>query len=500
MSRSTLELRQSQNLALTPQLQQSIRLLQLSAQDLEAELVQALADNPMLERDDEAEQRDEMLSLPADGAEGSSDGGEPDGVAAADLGVLLSRSEDERGYTLREGTMPGSGGVYPDDDDTMFPQAAASATLREHLLGQLATTHAAARDVTLVSLLIDELDENGLLVTPLEEVLSWLPEDANADIDELRAALSLLQSFDPPGIGARDLSECLWLQLREPDLTRLPEAADEAVLAIARRLCRDHLSLLASADAARLSDVLQCSDTMMRAAHALIRRLDPRPGRAWTVPAADYAVPDVIAHKSRSGQWRVSLNPVVVPRLRINELYAQALGQVRESGEGGHAALQSQLQQARWTIRAVEQRFDTLLRVSRAILARQRGFFEQGPAAMLPMTLKDIAVELDMHESTVSRATTQKFMLTPFGTMELKRFFGAGVATQAGAGASATAVQAHIRRLIDEENPAAPLSDSQLVQRLAEQGLVIARRTVAKYREALRIAPASVRKAQASLR
>ena len=496
MSRPTLELRQSQHLALTPQLQQSIRLLQLSAQDLETELAQALADNPMLERHEGGDSQP-VGAEPADRSESGDD--TPERADFADDAVS-HYGDDDRGYVQREGVMPGSGGVHPDDDEAPSAQVAASATLREHLLSQLATTRASARDVTLVGLLIDELDENGFLATPLEEVLSWLPAEAEADLDELRAALNLLQSFDPPGIGARDLSECLLLQLRQADASRLPEAADGAVLQLARRLCGEHLHLLASADMSRLCDALQCSPALLRMAHALIRRLDPRPGRAWTVPAADYAVPDVIVHKSRAGEWQVSLNSAVVPRLRVNELYAQALGQVRQGGEGGHAALHAQLQQARWTIRAVEQRFDTLLRVSRAIVVRQRAFFDRGPAAMQPMTLKDIATELDMHESTISRATTQKFMLTPFGTMELKRFFGAGVATQEGGAASATAVQTHIQRLIADENPAAPLSDSQLTQRLAEQGMVIARRTVAKYREALRIAPASVRKAQASLR
>jgi len=473
MSRASLELRHSQHLALTPQLQQSIRLLQLSTLDLEAELSQALADNPLLERDDGAGQE----AAPEPGAQEREAGSEPD---------------EREGYAE---SLPASGsgqGSGHDEDDPGFPEASQPDTLRGHLLGQLAVTRAGPRDAALTALLIDELDENGFLASPLEEILGWLPDDFEADIDELRAALTLLQSFDPPGIGARDVAECLLLQLRHPDAQRLPEAADPQVLAAARKLCA-HLPLLAAGNPARLREALGCDDAVLRAAHALIVRLDPRPGRAWTVPAADYAVPDVIVRRTRRG-WQASLNTAVMPRLRINNLYAQVLANQRSAS---HAALQSQLQQARWMIRNVEQRFDTILRVAQAIVERQEDFFSQGPAAMRPLILKDIAGELGLHESTISRATTQKFMLTPYGTLELKRFFGAGVATEAGGAASATAVQALIREMVAAENGAAPLSDNQLMQQLAERGIVIARRTVAKYREALRIAPATVRKAQA---
>jgi len=466
-TRPSLELRQGQHLALTPQLQQSIRLLQLSSLELDLEISQALADNPLLERVEE--------------------GGEAG--AAEDRPVEAEPPERDSALDA----MPGSGGVYP-DEDSEFPEAAGGTTLREHLLAQLALTRAAERDAALAALLIDELDENGYLGSSLEEILGWLPEDVEAD--ELKTALSLVQSFDPPGIGARDIAECLLLQLRHPDLERLPGAGDERVLACARALCRDHLGLLASGSAARLREALQCDEATLRAAHGLILLLDPRPGRAWTVPAADYAIPDVVVRQTRQG-WRAALNPAAVPRLRVNGLYAQMLGNQRADS---HAGLQAQLQQARWMIRNVEQRFDTILRVSQAIVDRQQAFFSEGPSAMRPLILKDIAGELGLHESTISRATSQKYMLTPFGTLELKRFFGAGVATEAGGSASATAVQTFIRQMVAEENPARPLSDNQIVGLLGERGIVIARRTVAKYRESMRIAPASVRKAQASLR
>ncbi|WP_442880268.1 RNA polymerase factor sigma-54 [Achromobacter sp. ESBL13] len=475
MTRPILELRPGQHLTLTPQLQQSIRLLQLSTLDLEAEISQVLADNPLLEREDDTPAAEAQ-------AESERESSVDDDTPAA-----------ERDAPVEE--MPGSGGVYSDDDSGL-PEAARPDTLREHLLGQLMLTRAAPRDAALAALLIDELDENGYLGSPLEEILTWLPPEVEPDLDELRAALSLLQSFDPVGIGARDMADCLVLQLRHPDLARLPEAADAAVLACAREICARHLPLLATGNAARLCAAVGCDEAIFRAAHTLILRLEPRPGRAWTVPAADYAVPDVIVRKARRG-WQVTLNSAAVPRLQINGLYAQMLGNQKESA---HAGLQTQLQQAKWMIRNVEQRFDTILRVAQAIVERQTAFFSQGPSAMRPLILKDIAGELGLHESTISRATTQKYMLTPFGTLELKRFFGTGVSTDGGDATSATAVQTFIRQMVAEENRAKPLSDSQIMQKLADQGIVIARRTVAKYREALRIAPATLRKAQASAR
>lgn len=472
MNRPALELRTGQHLTLTPQLQQSIRLLQLSTLDLQAEIAQALADNPMLERNEERVEP------------------EPDAPAGPEASIddVFPRDHETR---YDERTDPG--GVYPDD----WPESqdrACSNTLREHLLSQLGLTWAGPRDAALVAMLIDELDENGYLGAELEEILTWIPAEAEADPDELRVALTLLQSFDPPGIGARGLAECLVLQLRNPDLQHLREAADPAVLACARQLCTHHLALLATGNLGRMRDALCCDEATVRGAHALIRKLNPRPGRSWTVLAAEYAVPDVMVRKTRQG-WQVVLNQAAVPRLKVNTLYAELLGNQREAR---HAGLHAQLRQARWMIRNVEQRFDTILRVAQAIVMYQTAFFSHGPAAMRPLILKDIASELGLHESTISRATTQKYMLTPFGTLELKHFFGSGVATDGGKVASATAVQAVIRRLVAHEDRNRPLSDNQLTKRLADQGIVIARRTVAKYREALRIAPASLRKAYAA--
>ena len=546
MSRPALELRTGQHLALTPQLQQSIRLLQLSTLDLDLELSQALADNPLLEREDEvldeppatasddaatdetlpANAMEEGVAPLAGGVDGAKDGpdvpasvadgisdpdGEPGSQAADDTWDSGDGLDDLHGAQAVMDAMAephGSGaGGGSDDDDPGLPEASVGISLRDHLLQQLHMTRATERDRLLVACLIDELDDNGYLASSLDEIMTWFvphaesvsstdPDEALGtrapDPDELRVALRLLQSFDPPGVGAADLSECLMLQLR----ATTPKQESEPARVLALEICRMHLPLLATGNAMRLRDALGCDETTLRGARALILALDPRPGRRWTVPAAAYAVPDVVVKRVRN-TWRVSLNAAAVPKLRVNALYAQMLGNQRASQ---HAGLQSQLQQAKWMIRNVEQRFETILKVSQAIVDRQSAFLSEGPAAMRPLILKDIASEIGMHESTISRATTQKYMLTPFGTMELKRFFGSGVATDSGDAASATAVQAFIRKLVEAENRSKPLSDNQITQKLAESGIVIARRTVAKYRETLRIQPASLRRAHAAAR
>lgn len=474
-------------MTLTPQLQQSIRLLQLSTLDLEMEISQALADNPLLERTDDPDRPDsgsaerDDVDAPAEGAreEGTSEGDDPA------LGPDLASEAADR---MLELSATGTGNDYSDDDPGK-PESAGQETLREHLLAQLGVTRASERDKVLTALLIDEIDQNGYLASPLDEILTWFHPEMAPELDELRAALSLLQSFDPCGVGAQDLSDCLCLQLRT-----VPASVPARVAELAHDICCQHLPMLATGNFIRLREALQCDEATLRAAHSLILKLDPRPGRAWTVPAVDFAVPDVVVRRTRLG-WRVALNSAAVPKLRVNAIYAQMLGNQRASR---HAGLQAQLQQAKWMIRNVEQRFDTILRVSQAIVDRQAAYFSDGPQAMRPLILKDIASELGMHESTISRATTQKYMLTPFGTLELKFFFGSGVATESGHAASATAVQAFIRKLVDEENRAKPLSDSQITKKLLEHGIVIARRTVTKYREVLRIAPAALRRAHAT--
>ncbi|OVZ59326.1 RNA polymerase factor sigma-54 [Pigmentiphaga sp. NML080357] len=491
MLKPGLQLRTSQHLALTPALQQSIKLLQLSTLELEHEIEQILQENPLLEREDEhvagalRVDADGTVHAPAPSAtatdgERESTGDDADTSSAAEVHEL----PDAPG--MPELHRPGG----EHDDDTAPQLAARSASLREHLLEQLSFTQATQRDAALVAALIDELDDNGYLDTSLEELAGLFPPELEIDADELRSALGLLQSFDPAGVGARNISECLCLQLRDPDLNCLPEARDAAVLALARSIAAQHLPLLGARDYAKLRKALGCSDDQLRAAQSLIRRLDPRPGARYSSPAADYVIPDVIVRKV-GNQWRATLNGEAVPRLRINQMYAQILKSERSSA---HPGLSSQLQEARWLIRNVQQRFDTILRVAQAIIDRQQGFLNHGEVAMRPLVLREIADTLGLHESTISRVTTQKYMLTPLGTFELKYFFGSHVATETGGAASSTAIRALIKQLIGAEDPTQPLSDSQLAQMLGEQGIVVARRTVAKYREALKIPPVSLRK------
>jgi RNA polymerase sigma-54 factor len=496
MSRNFLELRHGQHLALTPALQQSIRLLQLSTLDLEAEVANALVENPLLEQVGEGLQDPgAMVSLPSQGdavdlsaqdftKQDSSQETAQDAQASLDYEPGQERERQE----FSSGTSSSRDDEYADR-----PEPARESNLREYLLQQLGTMRVSTRDAALIELLIEELNDDGMLASPLEEIVSWMDPALDLEVDDFRVALRMLQSFDPPGVAARDLAQCLDLQLQYAQVDRFPEIRDATVLHVARSLCQNHLAVLATGNMARLREILQCDAETLRRAHALVLRLNPRPGSGWNKPAADFAVPDVIVRKTKQG-WTASLNEAVVPRLRVNAMYAEALGSPR-SGE--YTALQGQLQEARWMIRNVAQRFDTILRVSQAIVAHQQMFFIKGWQAVRPLTLKDIAAELGMHESTISRATSQKFMLTPYGTLELKRFFSTGLSTEGREATSATAVQTRIQSLIAAEDRKKPLSDSQLVTLLDQNGITIARRTVAKYREVMRIPTAPLRKSQA---
>ena len=495
--KQTLQLRISQHLALTPQLQQSIRLLQLSTLELHQELEQILADNPLLERlDDPLDHSVRLLSdgsvassAPASvpetadsqGADGSAaaadngfdgtDGGEAGG--AAEGGADSDWSFDDVARTAKA----------PEDDDARPQLEAHETTLREHLLEQLRVTTSNPRDRALVELLVDALNDNGYLEEPLEEIHARLPEELEIEAEELSIALKLLQSFDPAGVAARTPSECLSLQLR-----RMPKVP-LVTRRLALKIVENHLSLFAQRDFNKLKKALDCDDEDLREAQAVIRQCNPHPGAAFATDASDYVVPDVIVKRSRNG-WQVVLNHDVMPKLRVNAMYANILKQSK--GEG---SLNSQLQEAKWLIKNMRQRFDTILRVAQAIVDRQRNFFSHGAVAMRPLVLREIADTLNLHESTISRVTTQKYMLTPHGMFELKYFFGSHVATEAGGEASSTAIRALIKQLIGAEDPKNPLSDSKVADMLAEQGMVVARRTVAKYREALKIPPVNLRKA-----
>ena len=494
--KQTLQLRISQHLALTPQLQQSIRLLQLSTLELHQELEQILSDNPMLERVDDP--LDHSVRLLADGAISPSptaNGNTPETPAAE--GSSASSSEEPEGAFeggSGEGSEASSGdsdwsfddvartSKAPEDDDARPQLEAHEVTLREHLLEQMRVTVREHRDRALVELIIDALNDNGYLEEPIEEIHARLPEELEIELEELAIALKLVQSFDPAGVGARNASECLAIQIRR--FQKIPLVTRRRALEIVEK----YLALFAQRDFNKLKKALDCDDEDLREAQHVIRSCNPHPGALFASDASDYVVPDVIVKRTKNG-WQVFLNHDVMPRLRVNALYANILKQSK--GEG---SLTSQLQEAKWLIKNMRQRFDTILRVAQAIVDRQRNFFSHGAVAMRPLVLREIADTLGLHESTISRVTTQKYMLTPHGMFELKYFFGSHVATEAGGEASSTAIRALIKQLIGAEDPKNPFSDSKIADMLGEQGMVVARRTVAKYREALKIPPVNLRK------
>ena len=472
----TLQLKLSQHLTLTPQLQQSIRLLQLSTLELNAEVERLLQENPLLEKADEEESAGPPREFSATVATPSTDKpGESADESAPDAADLL--------LGARDGDWGSSTGGSDDDDESFLPQQVATSSLRDHLNAQLALLNLPLRDRQIVSALIDALDEDGYLTTSLEELLELFPEEIELEADELSIALKHLQHMEPAGVGARDAAECLSLQLKA-----LPESTPFRGDAL--KLVQHHLPLLAARDFGKLKRLLHADDACLRCVRTLITSLNPRPGAGFSKTEANYVIPDVVVRKLR-GRWIAALNEAAMPKLRLNRIYADILTRNREAS---NQQLAAQLQEAKWLIRNVQQRFETILRVSQAIVDRQRHFFEHGEVAMRPMVLREIAEILTLHESTISRVTTQKYMLTPRGTYELKYFFGSHVATDTGGAASATAIRALIKQLIGAEDPKAPLTDSRIADLLGDQGILVARRTIAKYREALQIPPVNVRK------
>ena len=474
----SLQLRLSQHLTLTPQLQQSIRLLQLSTLELNQEIEKFLQDNPLLERDDV---RDEPPAVPQSG---SVEGGQDNAPASStDTPANTNEAEGSADTAGFEEDFS-HGGTRDDNDEAEYPQVAAETqSLREHLIAQLSLTQISEHDQRLVTLLIDSLDDDGYLHQDLDELIALLPAELDIELEDLHVALRHLQNLDPPGIGARNLGECLKLQLEA-----LPAATAHRAQAL--EIVTQHLDLLAARDFVKLKKLMHCEDAVLRGIKNLITGLSPRPGASYSSGDTRYIVPDVIVKKTK-GVWLAALNPEAMPRLRINRLYADILQRNRDAG---HQQLSSHLQEARWLIKNVQQRFDTILRVSQAIVDRQRHFFEHGEVAMRPLVLREIAETLDLHESTISRVTTQKFMFTPRGIFELKYFFGSHVTTETGGSASSTAIRALIKQLVGAEDSKKPLSDSQISEILSQQGIVVARRTVAKYRESMQILPVNLRK------
>ena len=519
-----LQLKFSQSLSLTPQLQQAIRLLQLSTLELNQEIDVLMQTNPLLERGDDTEDEygnavepqadgadlsvaslDAAETKPdfessdaeyidsADGFSGAEDAttSVADASESADFDVPASEYTDtfaaefndefdefSNGSRWDENTMPA------DDDSDFKPQETLQTSLREHLLSQLKLMPLSERDQSLALMLVDSINDDGYLEQSLEEVAELMPEELEIDAIELQTALRHVQHLDPAGVGARSLSECLLLQMGA-----LPK--DTPHLELASLVAERYLQLLASRDFVKLRKELGCDEATLKQVQQLITSLNPRPGSAFSHIGSEHYIQHEVVVKKVKGIWIASLNDSVIPKLKINQLYAGILKRNRDSSS---QYLQSQMQEAKWMIKNIQQRFSTILRVSQAIVDRQRNFLEYGEVAMRPLVLREIADELELHESTISRVTTNKYMLTPRGIFELKYFFGSSVSTDAGGTCSATAIRALIKQLVDQENPRKPYSDNQITDLLSKQGIVVARRTIAKYRESMNIAPASLRK------
>ncbi len=510
--KQNLQLRISQNLALTPQLQQSIRLLQLSSLELNQELELILQENPLLELvegDGVEAELDDSDALPEQALdESGADGPDIDDidesyspldyqeasvstttpeeapVSGEDFGAI-DYDDDGADYGSASNWDEASKQNDSDDDDGDFTrQEIVTEDLREHLFNQIKLMPLSERDQRLMLLLIDSINEDGYLEESLEDIVESLPFELEVDLLELQTALKHIQNLDPPGIGACNLQECILLQFNA-----MPQ--DTPDLDVASTIVEKHLAVLANKDFVKLRKLLNCSEATLKNAQNLILMQNPRPGSKFAQFKSDHFIQHEVIVKKVKGIWIATLNDGVMPKLRINQLYADILKRNRENSS---QYLQSQMQEARWMIKNIQQRFSTILRVSQAIVDRQRNFFEHGEIAMRPLVLREIADELELHESTISRVTTHKYMLTPRGVFELKYFFGSHVATDAGGACSATAIRALIKQMVGEENPKKPFSDNQISDTLAKQGIVVARRTIAKYRESLNIPPANLRK------
>jgi len=477
----TLQLKLSQQLRLTPQLQQSIRLLQLSTLELNQEIERIVQENPLLELREDwnapvAENTFEHPEFSDDVADFDS---VPPEAAVSEVQAELEENFESDSEWRQENIF--SHGTYEDDDHETPQIPARPLSLREHLNFQICLSQISEREKNIISLLIDSLNEDGYLLQDLDELMEMLPAELGISLQDLQDALKYLQRLDPSGVGARNLQECLVLQLQA-----LPDDAyrDQAI-----KVVQEYLEILASHDFVQIKRLLACDDQSLRAIQKLIVNLNPKPGAQFNSQNERYIVPDITVTK-KNGTWGANLNMAAIPRLNINHLYANILKQEHHSSRG----LVSQLNEAKWLIKNIQQRSSTILKVASAIVERQQQFFEHGEVAMRPLVLRDIAETLNLHESTVSRVTTQKFMYTPRGIFELKYFFGSHVSTDSGGACSATAIRALIKQLIQEENPRKPLSDNRISTILEQQGIVVARRTIAKYRESIQIPAANLRK------
>lgn len=480
----SLQLKFSQQLTMTPQLQQAIRLLQLSTLDLQQEIQEAIESNPLLEieephsdHNDKERSGDTNASVDSDTVS-SHDALE--GNAVPEELPLDSTWDDYYSASSAPASMTGSGGVM--DDDNVY-QGETTDDIQSHLLWQMGLTPFSDNDRAIAIAIIDSIDESGYLTVSSDEILESMQDD-EIELDEVECVLKRIQMFDPVGSGSRNPQECLLVQLRQ---------FDEATpfLKEAKLIITEHTDLLSSKDYRTLMRKTRLKEDQLREVMLLLQSLNPRPGSALITKEPEYVIPDVSVAK-KNGRWTVELNPDSLPKLNINQQYAALSKNSRNSSDS--AFVKSHMQEAKWFIKSLESRNDTLLKVANCIVQQQMGFFEHGPEMMKPMVLNDVAEMVDMHESTISRVTTQKYMHTPRGIFELKYFFSSHVATDSGGECSSTAIRALIKKLVAAENTVKPLSDSKIADVLADQGIKVARRTIAKYRESLSIPPSNQRK------
>jgi len=477
MLKPTLQLRLGQQLTMTPQLQQAIRLLQLPALDLQAHVREALESNVMLESLDDSGDSTGVNEAPELREEPPGDIREEKAeqeFEAVDVEVV---DDPWTETTAAAGETAWSG----DGDKSQEFADQRGQTLREHLLWQLELVHLSPLDLAIARAIVDAINDDGYLTDSLEEIQRNLLPEVTCTMADMERALAAVQALDPVGVGARSISECILLQLGQLD-PATPQ------LALAKQIAAEHLSLVAEQQLSLLRRQLRVTDEELHAAIALVRTCQPRPGAAIQSETAEYVVPDVFVRRGEHG-WVVEINPSTVPRVRVNQNYADMLGRNTD-----HSMLRAQLQEARWLLRSLEIRNDTLLKVARSIVQRQAAFFEQGEEAMQPMILKDVAEAIEMHESTISRVTTAKYMHTPRGVFEFRYFFSSHVSANDGTEMSSTAIRAKIRKLIAQEDAGSPLSDGRIAELLSQEGIPVARRTVAKYREAMAIPPSNERK------
>jgi RNA polymerase sigma-54 factor len=480
--KQSLQLKLGQQLTMTPQLQQAIRLLQLSSLDLQQEIQEALDSNPLLEVDGEDEHGDNDQESNSADASDQSSVETSEALNQQDIPEdLPTDSSWDDVYSASTAPAKGNGAG---DDDYVY-QGETSQSLQDYLTWQMQLSHFSEEDEAIAQAIIDAVDDAGYLTQTLEDIQGAVSKDFPEVTDaEVCMVLKRVQRFDPVGVAARSVSECLLIQLTQ-------KPACTPMLSETTRIIEEHLDLLAARDYRTLARKTKLKEEQLREVMRLLHQLHPRPGESVVQRESEYVIPDVSVIK-RNGRWAVELNPDSVPRLRVNEEYAALSRNAKRSEDSEY--IKHHMQDARWFIKSIESRNETLLKVTHAIVQRQQAFFEHGEESMKPMVLNDIAEAIDMHESTVSRVTTQKFMHTPRGIFELKYFFSSHVSTEDGGECSSTAIRALIRKLVAAETPAKPLSDSKIAELMAQQGIQVARRTIAKYRESLNIPPSNQRK------